>query len=308
MSHTADGYGSPAPAPQPSQWSYPTQRRPRAKVGGFGLALPIDQQSQYRHDSYQNSSGEDLPSPCIPLKKVDHGRSRKRNPSNDPKSFYKPPPPSASWGRRDKKGQHLFEYNPKHVELDMYKRYSKDELRQFFQGDGAPGNRPPNRSFLTLWIQNPPAQVNQRYHSGSASSKCRWKHCPDPKNTILKGFWRVAFDESSDRTGFELDPFLNAGYMHLYCLESAFDLIELIYVGESSGTFLVHPDIREFGKETRNPMAMTRDHREMLRVFKNWKTTQLAKHNAHCEAYQRAYPGVASPVASTTRMIACGAR
>ncbi len=281
-------YLNPDPMDAPPR--NPTRPRQRNRPSGGKF-----EGAQYSLPGYRNSSGEDSLSPLEDRKRVDHRRERKRNPSNDAKTFYKAPKPSQAWGRLAKSGNPLFEYNPKHIELNMYGRYSREELRQFFMGDGAPGNQPPNRSCLTLWIQNPPAQVNQRYHSGSASSKCRWKNCPDPKNTILKGFWRVAFDENSDRSGTDVDPFLNAGYMHLFCLEQAFDLVELIYLGERTGAFRVRPDVRDFVKETRNPMSMTRDHRDLLRVFKHWRKTQLERHFNHCKAFRQSYPGLRVP-------------
>ncbi|KAH8879143.1 hypothetical protein GQ53DRAFT_775212 [Thozetella sp. PMI_491] len=260
--------------------------KPRVVDQPLGLATPVPRIRDYR-ETYPN-----LDADPEPHKKVDHQRKRKRNPSNDPKQVYLPPAPSKGWGPRDKRGRHLFRYNPKHVELAIDLRFSTQEALYFFSGTKAPNNQPPNRSGLTIWIQNAPAQTNQRYHSGSASSKCRWASCADPKYTILKGFWRVAFDENSDRTGRDLDPFINAGYMHLFCLEKSVDLVDLMQRAEATHEFRVLPDTRTFPKETRNPMAITRDHHEIYRIFNKWKATQYRKHAEFHREFAEANPGV----------------
>ncbi|KAH6704519.1 hypothetical protein EV126DRAFT_335977 [Verticillium dahliae] len=80
---------------------------------------------------------------------------------------------------------------------------------------------------LTVWIQNCPAGSNARCPD-RGTRQCRFSDCPAPSRSILKGWWRVAFDEHPEATGSELDPFHCAGFMHLFCFEKCFDLVEMM--------------------------------------------------------------------------------
>ncbi|KAH6693635.1 hypothetical protein F5X68DRAFT_273186 [Plectosphaerella plurivora] len=118
---------------------------------------------------------------------------------------------------------------------------------------------------LRIWIQNMPAGCNDRGGLDARTRKCRWIDCPSKQNTILKGFWRVAFDERPETSGYVHDPYMNAGYFHLFCFERCFDLVGLI------GSKLdVRPDNRAFRREPKNPMAITRDCSALLDTFKEW--------------------------------------
>jgi hypothetical protein len=78
---------------------------------------------------------------------------------------------------------------------------------------------------LTLWIQKCPTDSARRYETPSWS-KCRFKDCPAnlyQTGTILHGHYRVAFDEKWYKYGENVDPFLTAGYAHLYCMERFLD-------------------------------------------------------------------------------------
>ncbi|KAM7186916.1 hypothetical protein V8F20_011197 [Naviculisporaceae sp. PSN 640] len=204
------------------------------------------------------------PPPLTVPKKIDHKRNLKNAEDNRPQDIYKPRPPKSKWGP--------FRYQDVGVELYPLLYFTSDQIVDFIT------NREANkRRKLTIWIQNAPAQVNQRYHMGTNSSKCRWAHCPGPRNTILKGFWRVAFDEDSDQTGKRYDPFLNAGYMHLFCFEEVFNLGFMIHASRYLG-FKVEPDVRDFPYESRNPMSITRDHEELLGVYKKFAKTEGEKY------------------------------
>ncbi|KAK4114389.1 hypothetical protein N656DRAFT_796857 [Canariomyces notabilis] len=207
--------------------------------------------------------------------KLTHNRKRKFEPGNDPGRIYQKPSGLGPWGPivPAKQPYHTFEYCKSTAELKPMRMFSKEELILFFHGVGHPN---PNRR-LTLWIQNTPAQSNDRYANGPSSGKCRYVDCRAGQNTILKGFFRVAFDEFSDHTGVTLDPFHNAGYMHLHCFEELFDLGYLIHYGAAAYGFSIRPDTRQFPFETRNTAGITRDHQEMANAYHEWVAQQKAR-------------------------------
>ncbi|KAL2164026.1 hypothetical protein VTH06DRAFT_3240 [Thermothelomyces fergusii] len=211
--------------------------------------------------------------------KMNHKRNRRGSPSNDPSQFYAAPVGLLRpWGPKvvvgkNRQEDHIFRYYQQTAELRPSLTYTKEQLVAFFLGHGHPY---PRRS-LTLWIQNTPAQINERYANRSESSKCRYKDCPAKQNTILKGFFRVAFDEFSDESGTIRDPFRNAGYMHLHCFESLFDLGYLIHYGAARHNFRILPDRRDFVHESRNPASINRDHAEMIEAYEAWVDGQKAR-------------------------------
>ncbi|KAK1573668.1 uncharacterized protein LY79DRAFT_583513 [Colletotrichum navitas] len=169
------------------------------------------------------------------------------------------PEAPVAWGGRDPKNP-MFRYN-KEGELLPSLRFSREQIFYYLKerkGRGLP---------LTLWIQNVPHGCKTRV-SDDRLRACRWSGCPAHKGTILKGFWRVCFDERPGTSGKQHDPYHNAGYMHLWCLDRCFDLFEIDYA------FDLKPDTRYFEKEERNPMAMTRDHDELVIEFEKWRTSQ----------------------------------
>lgn len=174
----------------------------------------------------------------------------------DPKQVYQPlakAPPS--WG--PPLLPDLFSYT-EHGEWDPSLRLSTMDTRWYITNAARVAERP-----LKIWIQHLPAQRNYRYPH-ALSSKCRWDQCPAAKGTILKGFYRVAFDERPDLSGRATDPFHNAGYMHLHCFEKMFDVYELIQCG------LAALDNRVFPREDRNPMAVVSDQPHMAKAYKDW--------------------------------------
>ncbi|WQF76465.1 hypothetical protein CDEST_01479 [Colletotrichum destructivum] len=167
----------------------------------------------------------------------------------------------AAWGGHDPNSL-MFQYN-KEGELLPSLRFSREQIFSYMKGrkdQGLP---------LTLWIQNVPHGCKTRVADDRLRA-CRWSGCPAYKGTILKGFWRICFDERPATSGKQHDPYHNAGYMHLWCLDRCFDLFEI------SHAFNLKPDTRYFEKEERNPMAMTRDHDELMMEFEKWRTSQKA--------------------------------
>ncbi|KAK4149462.1 hypothetical protein C8A00DRAFT_37946 [Chaetomidium leptoderma] len=209
--------------------------------------------------------------------KIHHKRNRRHEAASDASRFYTKPTGLGPWGplvgARAKAP--LFQYYQTSAELRPGIMLTKDQLVTFMRGSGHPS---PNRQ-LTLWIQNTAAQVNERYAGKAGAAKCRFKDCPAGSNTILKGFYRVAFDEFSDQTGTVLDPFQLSGYMHLHCFESIFDLGYLVHHGAARLGFRVLPDERNLPYESRNPASITRDHKDMANAYKEWVASQKARVN-----------------------------
>ncbi|KAK4123313.1 hypothetical protein N657DRAFT_634478 [Parathielavia appendiculata] len=245
------------------------------------VGLYVPQHGQPLHNLNQPV----LPDPPVPVWQhaqpnqhlIQHKRRRKGSPGNDPSGRYTKPSGLSSWDPRvgkDKKDR-LFQYYLHSAELRPGLTYTREQLVNFFLGTQNPN---PNRQ-LTLWIQNTPAQSNDRYAAGGNSAKCRFEGCPARQNTIMKGFWRVAFDEFSHKTGkFNgIDPMQNAGYMHLHCFETAFDLGYLIHYGAARHGFRIAADTRQLEAETKNPMSITRDHGEMLETYNQWVDGQRAR-------------------------------
>jgi hypothetical protein len=119
-------------------------------------------------------------------------------------------------------------YYTKQGELDPQTRYSEHELEDFLyfhflhetrQDALARGQLPTKASQLVLWIQHTPSDVAHRYPT-KESSRCRFANCLDPKGGIRNGHFRICFDEwNYDPNSWRYDPYHNAGYVHLYCLE-----------------------------------------------------------------------------------------
>jgi len=203
---------------------------------------------------------------------ISHRREHKLSISNHPTKFYASlPGHPKSWGFNPETGRDAFAYTEK-GELEPRVTYSTRQIYEFIKC------RPEQEGseHLILWIQHPPAQFTHRYPRGLESGMCRWNRCPIKKNTIFKGHWRVALDERGDELGEKYDPFHNAGYLHLYCLEKMFNLIELFI----DPGIDIRVDRRRMRHEEKNPMALNRDHTQLIDVVEEWETEQEAKHQA----------------------------
>lgn len=193
---------------------------------------------------------QDLPVPVTPASTpIGDGTKTPRNkrPINisntDPKKWYQPLPMRPdSWGSINPDTQdRTFNYTV-HGELNPRDRFTVQQMSEYISSHRA-----------TLWIQTVPADSGRRYPT-KTSDKCRFINCPDPNRTIRKGDFRVAFDEHP--TNKQKDPFHNAAYTHLFCLEKFLDFPQICK------TFDVRPDTRVL-KEGKNKMAITRDHKSM---------------------------------------------
>ncbi|GAB1320064.1 hypothetical protein MFIFM68171_10274 [Madurella fahalii] len=246
---------------------------------GFAVFNPPQQHMAAPMQGFSTTPGSAPYTPPVG-KKLAHNRRLKHGPGNDPSQVYRRPLGFRSWGPLvgPRQPHHLFQYSKSSAELKPAAEFTKEQLITFFLGTDHPN---PGQRRLTLWIQNTPAQSNDRYVNGSSSGKCRYKHCRGGSHTILKGWFRVAFDEYSDQTGRTLDPFHNAGYMHLHCFETLFDLGYLIHHGAAHLGFSIRPDTRDFPHETRNPASITRDHHEMIEAYDEWVKRQQARADAY---------------------------
>lgn len=205
------------------------------------------------------------------LRKVNTGRrirgGREPKERDNPGDFYDAPPVPATWGSMNPKtGQQLFQYDSRGRLDQTLPPFSAEQLAEYVHGQAKRGMR--------IWIQVAPSQMNHR-RFGDMAWKCRWAGCPDRHRTILKGFFQVCFDERPGESGFRFDPHHNAMYLHLYCAERCFDLIDLVR------RYDVRPDTRQFPKEMKNAFSLTRDHDDMLQVYYTWRHAQLAKTSAH---------------------------
>ncbi|KAI1754210.1 hypothetical protein F4782DRAFT_46851 [Xylaria castorea] len=178
----------------------------------------------------------------------------------EPERYYGPSPPKPrEWGPRDARGKYLFTYTEKGElaaglyltarEMRMYLLgpSPQDDAKNFagpFRLPGVKLRTKKERQGLTLWVGWPAAMSNARYPRGGESTKCRFKNCPYRQRTIALGDPWVILDERQNDDGEAVDPFHNAGYVHLFCLESNFDIIDLWQCLD------IRPDYRSFKRES----------------------------------------------------------
>jgi hypothetical protein len=198
------------------------------------------------------------------LKKA--GNKRPENIKNfNASAFYEPLQfRPESWGSTNPNtGDQLFQYT-EHGELNPLHSFTTEQIVEYLAKHPLHGHGPYGPDFknsgLTLWVQTVPADSGRRYPD-KLSDKCRFAECPDPNRTIRKGEFRIAFDEQPIQR--RTDPFHNAGYVHLYCMEKFLDFPDLCK------KLKVEPDVREF-REGKNKMAITRDHPSMAEVVNDF--------------------------------------
>lgn len=200
----------------------------------------------------------------------------------DPEQFYGPPVKAPeAWGPIDPKTKRpIFEYT-KYGELYQGRSYDVAQLKMYLfdrrlktldPSDWVPRTKLSTerrvegkvRGGLTLWLGWPAAQAENRYPRSPGTQTCRYKDCP--YSTIKQGLPRVIFDERMNDQGLELDPFYNAGYIHLYCLEKNFDLVDMI----KNLDFRI--DDRSFKKEEYNLFSLTgRDGKlDLTNTYRYW--------------------------------------
>ncbi|OTB20651.1 hypothetical protein K445DRAFT_313137 [Daldinia sp. EC12] len=209
--------------------------------------------------------------------------TRKKDPKPNPREWYgSPPPPPESWGPKDKNGRRLFKYT-ECGELERGKTYTAHEMRRYLYGPknddtfppptrlaGVPEVKDRIRQGLTLWIGWVAPQSNDRYPFSTQSQKCRFADCDDSQNTIRTGFPRIIIDERMNDDGEVIDPYHNAGYMHLYCFEKHFDLVDAFIHLD------VRPDERNFKHED-NLFKLTRQYPEMRAIVDQWWQEEYPK-------------------------------
>jgi hypothetical protein len=116
--------------------------------------------------------------------------------------------------------------------------------------------------------------MGHRYPRGHESTRCKFAQCPID-GSIRSGQIRVCISEFADPRNEILDPYHNAGYTHLYCLEKFCNLPSLL--AETDVTFLPAVGL---AKELLFPPALNaaerdaclqwaRDARRLWREFKN---------------------------------------
>ncbi|KAJ0383230.1 hypothetical protein COL922a_010906 [Colletotrichum nupharicola] len=232
----------------------------------FAPSSIVDFQGQLLATPVPSTTASPAPSARDTTPPVVNGKVIKRIPRPakakdiDASDWYAVPPATPDWGGPSPATKPLFQYRPT-GEWKPECRFSRDELLHYMT------ERKRLSLPLTIWIQNHPHGCTSRVPD-PRTLKCRWNGCPVPTGTILKGFWRVCFDERPESSGKEYNPFFNAGYMHLYCMDRCFDLFEI------SEAFDMRPDARHFEKEEKNPMAMNRDGDEMVMEYENWREAQ----------------------------------
>lgn len=196
--------------------------------------------------------------------------------------YLKIPMTPAAWGPINKQtGEYLFQYSD-YGELTPGKTYSRQEIRYYLANHPlhnslSNGRVDTKKSKLTLWIQHAPADRGGVYPNKELSSKCRFKECPVKNRTISKGWLRVCFDEQRNPSVVSSNPYHNAGYVHLYCLEEWLDFPQICK------DFRVLPDTRTL-HEGKNPMAITKEFPSMAQIVtrfivesKSWNEIGLTR-------------------------------
>jgi hypothetical protein len=216
------------------------------------------------------SESEDESEPSKPLK----GSKNKRSANilkqiSDAKKLYKTiPQKPAAWGSiNPDTGKHIFQYSAE-GELTPGANYTVSQISEYLAQHrlhdrfGTKGENGTHRLGLKLWIQHAPGDSTKRYPKPTISDKCRFADCPIQSHAITKGQIRVCFDEQTD-PDFPANPFHNAGYIHLFCLEKFLDFPDICK------KFNVLPDTRKL-LEGDNKAAITKDHASQKKIVKKF--------------------------------------
>ncbi|KAI0480190.1 hypothetical protein GGR56DRAFT_258547 [Xylariaceae sp. FL0804] len=198
-----------------------------------------------------------------------HKRKGKKYTYLDAEEWYGPPHlQPESWGPPDGKGDYLFKYASS-GELEPGLFLTQKEMRWFLYGKPNPTEhvrdfKPPKRlrgvpqvegkqrQGLSCLVGWPATQCNERYPRGNQSTKCRFRDCL-MNHTIRQGSPWVILNETGNLTGDAVDPFVNAGYVHLQCLEDKFDMRQLCQDVD------FRPDLRHFEYEAKGHFRVDRN-------------------------------------------------
>ncbi|KAK6865533.1 hypothetical protein PG995_002061 [Apiospora arundinis] len=228
-----------------------------------------------------------------------------------------PPPPREAWGPMQKDGKPLFSYN-RQGELARGRPFKLKEMKWYLFAKSPAGcknwvertTEPGEvrrlekvRSGLTLWIGWTPAQSTDRYPNMN-SNKCKFLDCAISSRTIKTGDPRVIFDERHNHNGQAIDPFYNAGYCHLYCLEKHFDILQLFDALD------VRFDDRGFVREEFNLSALKPDEQnaclrwvgKFWEEYMHWRRTEYEparqeRDRVRSTSTKPLYPGALPPAA-----------
>ncbi|KAI9764809.1 MAG: hypothetical protein M1840_008078 [Geoglossum simile] len=142
---------------------------------------------------------------------------------------------------------------------------SVDSIREFLYchplHTNGSGVRDPKNSGLELFIQRVPSDSSHRYPR-STSNLCRFGRCFVSENKLHVGHFRLCFSEK--RTTGLHNPYHNAGYVHLYCLENFMNFPQIardLNVNADTRKFPMEPD-RNVG-----PMEIDRTVRSTAQKF-----------------------------------------
>ncbi len=144
---------------------------------------------------------------------------------------------------------HIFTYT-EHGELNPGKLFTAAEVHDYLWRHPMHEKSNNRRSSpLTLRIHRNPPASQDRYPTNPGSHRCRFHECPADNNTIDKGQFIVMFDELS-AIQLNHDPYLAAGYVHLYCLERFLDFPKIC------ANLNVQTESRCLDKEDKNAMKL----------------------------------------------------
>lgn len=138
-------------------------------------------------------------------------------------------------------------------------------------------------------VEKQAALTGHRYPRGLQSTKCRFARCPI-NGTIRPGQYRVCISEFLDPRNEILDPYHNAGYVHLYCLEEFCNLPSLLV--ETNITFL---PADQLAKEPLFPPALNAAERQACLEWapmarQSWKDFKLAYPSAEARPRYKLSP------------------
>ncbi|KAL9637020.1 MAG: hypothetical protein Q9164_002472 [Protoblastenia rupestris] len=183
----------------------PKTRSRAQRIGRNGMAIGLPPVITYAPDP-----AYDTKPLCKPTEKPTE--IDRANPKYQENEFYTPlAAPPQPWD--------CFRYNAS-GELDPAQLYTPAEITRYLFSHPLHHGQNTQMSPLKIWIQRNPPNSKSRYPS-IYSHRCRFSTCP--LSTINQGHYCAAFDEQT-MTKEDHDPFITAGYVHLWCLERFCDL------------------------------------------------------------------------------------
>lgn len=176
----------------------------------------------------------------LPIQQAPRQKNRS-NPMYTPKTRYSHVPhPSQDWS--------CFKYS-KDGELKPSRLYSVEEIDRYLWKHPLNQQASDKKSSeLILRIHRNPPRSRGRFPT-MHSHRCRFEDCPATNGTINQGHIVVSLCEM-DVSHPNHDPFIEAGWVHLYCLESFTDFPKIC------AELNIRADMRELPKEDRGKNLM----------------------------------------------------